>query len=210
MREIKNFKNKALGFMGLAAIVLGGCNQDKLGLSPMSRPPAPAKGHAFHSTLNGKAVTATVSDVTDSGITYSRTDGCTWTVPNHENEMFLVATSWQNCLGSSGERKYTSTGKSLWPLAVGKTTKWLAQGKLKGQKEWWESNGNCDVEGTERLEVSGKKYDTFRITCSTTWTNFTYYVSPEAKAIVRFKQRSAHKASTAASIDLDWVSVERD
>lgn len=210
MKYVDNLMKKALGLVGLVAIILGGCSQDKLGLSPMSRPLAPAKGHAFHSMLNGKAVTATVTEVTDSGITYSRTDGCIWTVPNHENEMFLVATSWQGCLGSGGERKYTSIGKSLWPLAVGKKTKWLAKGKLKGKKDWWESDGSCEVEGTERLEVADKEYNTFRVTCSTTWTSFIYYVSPEAGAIVRFKQRSAHKASTAATIDLDGVSVDRN
>lgn len=105
----------------------------------------------------------------------NETTGCSY---SYIANSFAPPMKWENCTGNTGSSKITGGEGAIFPLAVGNTASWSADGS-NDKGDTWDDARSCKVEGTARVTVPAGAFDTYHITCQTSYRSYNYYYSPE-------------------------------
>jgi len=137
-------------------------------------------------------------------VTVKSSNGCEWTVAR---EWFVGAERWENCGGQPGIRKVISAEGSLWPLAVGKTSKYKYEMLSEGSAPKIERL-NCEVVNEARVTVALGDLDVFRVECvrvnkSSVQTR-TWYWSPDVGEVKYIR----HDSQKGVRRNVDIVRTE--
>ena len=129
-------------------------------------------------------MTVVVTRVKGGVVTWLNDKGCSWA--NYIASFQAPSPRWRNCRAGSGTHKVKRRGRSrLYPLEVGNTAKWSAQGKNK-KGNTWSSTRSCEVRGTANVTVPAGSFDTYHVVCTDKWNRYQWYYSPELRFHVAF------------------------
>ncbi len=183
--------------------------KSKAELAPMSEPAPLKEGYTRVFLVNGKTDSETLISRTAEGLTFRQATGCEYT--RREQTPFAPSISWRNCPGGpDGTRTYQPTG-DVWPLVVGKTWSYESKGEnVRGDA--WSDVRRCKVNGVYYVTTEAGEYDTYKVTCTSSYWTRIYYVSPELKTSVYFKRTHNRDKKPARRVQLiqekdDFVAV---
>lgn len=176
--------------------------KSKAELAPMSEPAPWKEGYTRILLINGKTEAMTLISRTPEGLTF-RQAGCEYT--RREQTLFAPVISWRNCSGGSdGTRTYQTKGE-IWPLVVGKTWSYESKGEnVRGDA--WSDVRRCKVQGVYHVTTEGGEYDSYKVTCTSTYWTRIYYVSPELKTSVYFKR--THNPGKKPTVKIQLIREE--
>lgn len=150
-------------------------------LEPMPKPAAPNEITWAGTGING---VQKVLSVDGEMVTWQRTEGenagCQWT----DDGWFAPSSTWSGCRSSDGQQEFTKTG-NIWPLEVGKSEVYEVKGQ--NDSDSWQTTRNCTVKSAVLVTVGEKELPAYEVACEDKWTVQTWYVSPELKMPVRYK-----------------------
>jgi hypothetical protein len=173
-------------------------------LAPMPKPPDPKAGDIVVGERNGERTTIEVVSLDGSVMTATDSRGCTYK-RDLQYSMFSPAIAWNaNCSSSAGQVEIHSMKGEIWPLQVGKTWSYDADGQTSSQ---WTSDMTCSVKDTAFISVPAGSFDTYHVACSTKWYTKDFYVAPEAEIAVLVQQRPRGNSNAS---NYTWKLVEKN
>jgi len=199
----------------MAGVAVAGCantglkteeKTTKVEMSPMAEPPVDTVG-TVHIWKNGDGETVRVEvvDANSERIVSERSNGCRYSRMRKYYTEFAPTIRWENCSSSSGSRKINGrSGDQVWPLKVGKTWSYDAQGSSDGNI--WQSDRRCEVTKTAKIKTVSGTHDTFKVVCNSKWATQTWYISPKLGETVKFIRE--RKRGSVTNIEFELLRVE--
>ena len=144
---------------------------------PPAQPPSYAVGDTMvHlNKLTGVEETSrVVSASADIVEVVNETSGCRYAF---KPGTYAPGLAWQNCQGYTGTRKLTGSEGSIYPMQVGASVAWSAEG-TDDKGNTWDGSQTCKVEGTAKVTTVAGTFDTYHVRCNTDSRVRNYYVDP--------------------------------
>ncbi len=164
----RNAVTMAVLLLSMAAYAEPEIVQSGIAVAPASEPQRKA-GDVVKALKNGEPWHMTLVNADGKSYSWKASDGCEWTAPAIYR---APSTSWENCEGRSGTATVRHESGSPWPMSVG--TEW----SFEHSGDSWQTDRDCEVEGTARVKVTHGEFDTFKIVCTDKWRTRTSYYAP--------------------------------
>ncbi len=160
-------------------------------------------GYKWHYIEDGKKEGVWVVTATGNGTISWRGGDCTWTVPDRG---FAPSRKWDHCGNPSGTQKARFKGGNIWPLRVGNKFSYSFKGRrTRGGGKSWSGVRECKVKKQVRIETVSGEYDTYKVVCEDRWNTHTWWLSPELKAVVRYRRERLNKPDhTWEMTKIEW------
>lgn len=201
---------RVLASVVLAGAIVAGCKTTQQAepemkpqseMQPMAEPEMRPVGTVYHGLRDGEADVLRLVSRDSEALIYEKPDGCRFQRSVEHGSFFSPTVKWENCGGSTGGRNIESVSGEPWPLEVGKTWSYDAEGWTGGDR--WTSDTRCSVDGTARVKVPMGEFDTYKVICNTKWTQKVRYVAPDVGTTVKLVQSRNSAYSNAP--EYTWV-----
>jgi len=171
-------------------------------LSPMPKP-AYTVGYKWHYIKDDKEEGVWVVTATGNGTISWTSSHCNWIKADRG---FAPSRKWDCKDDSSGTQRARFKGGNIWPLRVGNKFSYSVKGRYTRGGKSWSGVRQCKVKEQVRIETVSGEYDTYKVVCEDKGKTHTWWLSPELKAVVRYK-RLASQTHTWEMTKIEWPRV---